>query len=248
MDKILKELKGHSGSVVLLMQDDTRRFVRKQYNVERNYERLDALKGFLPVPEIYAYDGYTLDMEYIHGLDMRNYLLHNDPSMLIDFLVESFETCMQHYKLKNYTETYNQMLQFLDNETIFPFTKQQLIAKLPKKLPSSPYHGDMTLENIIYSSSGFFSFIDPVTVKYDSYVFDVAKLRQDLDCKWFLRNGDLNLDPKLIKIKEEVLKYVPEAINDNLLILMLLRVYLHCDIDTVEYNLIVREVNRLWKS
>ena len=77
MGKILRELNGHSGSTIYLMEDD-RLFVRKINNVERNYERMTALKqaGY-PVPEIYSYDGKILDMQYIRGLDMKNYLIHN---------------------------------------------------------------------------------------------------------------------------------------------------------------------------
>ena len=43
MGKILRELNGHSGSTIYLMEDD-RLFVRKINNVERNYERMTALK------------------------------------------------------------------------------------------------------------------------------------------------------------------------------------------------------------
>ena len=53
MDKLLKELKGHSGSVIELREDNGQRYVRKIGNVDRNHERLDALKGIIPVPKIY---------------------------------------------------------------------------------------------------------------------------------------------------------------------------------------------------
>ena len=58
-----------------------------------------------------------------------------------------------------------------------PFTANELYAKLPKTLPSSEYHGDFTLENILYSLKDDFVLIDPLTTEYDSYVFDLAKLR-----------------------------------------------------------------------
>ena len=93
----------------------------------------------------------------------------------------------------------------------------------------------------------FRSFIDPVTVPFDSYVFDIAKLRQDVDCKWFLRNDNLRLDAKLLNVRETVLGEFPEGDNDYILILMLLRVYRHCLKNSVEYHFIVNEVNKLWK-
>ena len=55
------------------------------------------------------------------------------------------------------------------------------------------------------------------------------------------------IDVKLLKIQEHVLNKFPIANDDYLLILMLLRVYLHCEKDSLEYNFIMKEINRLWK-
>ena len=38
------------------------------------------------VPKIYHYDGKIMDMQYIHGLDIKNYLIHNNTTLLIQFL------------------------------------------------------------------------------------------------------------------------------------------------------------------
>lgn len=247
MEKIIKELSGFSGSRIVLMENETQKFIRKINNVERNYERLSALCNIVPVPEIYAYSGTTLDMQYIHGYDMRSYLANNNTHDLCKFIVDSLKRFNHAYELKDYTETYNQMLAWFDNNSNFSFTKQELISKLPKILPKSQYHGDMTLENIIYGTDKQFYYIDPVTLRYDSWVFDVAKLRQDLDCKWFLRHNKLIIDSKLLNIKETILNQFPDANNDYLLILMLLRVYLYCEKGSAEYTLIMKEVNRLWK-
>jgi RIO-like serine/threonine protein kinase len=246
MEKLLKKLKGHSGSTVALLQSDDKMFVRKIENVQRNYERLSALLGYVDVPKIYNYDGTILDMEYIHGTDMKNYLLNNSTKELSDFLINTLSMFASKVVDKDYTNVYNEMLSWLE-DGMFPFTKEELIDKLPKILPQSVYHGDMTLENIIHSTSGRFYFIDAVTLKYDSWVFDIAKLRQDLECKWFLRRDPVMLDGKLLKLQDNILKRYPIANDDYLLILMLLRVYLHCEKDTLEYNFIVKEINRLWK-
>jgi len=246
MEKLLKKLKGHSGSTVALMQSEDQMFVRKIENVERNYERLSAILGYVDVPKIYHYDGTILDMEYIHGTDMRNYLLNNPIKDLDMFLINTLTMFASKSIDKDYTSVYNDMLSWIE-DGMFPFTKQQLIEKLPKILPKSVYHGDMTLENIIHSTSGRFYFIDAVTLKYDSWIFDIAKLRQDLECKWFLRRDPAMLDVKLMNIQEHILKKFPIANNDYLLILMLLRVYLHCEKDSLEYDFVMREINRLWK-
>jgi RIO-like serine/threonine protein kinase len=246
MEKLIKKLKGHSGSVVSLLQDNQKIFVRKVGNVERNHERLSALVGYIDVPRIYNYDGTTLDMEYIYGLDMQNYLVNNPIRDLSDFLIRTIELFASKSIDKDYTPVYNNMLSWIE-DGMFPFTKNELIERLPKVLPCSVYHGDMTLENVICSTEGRFYFIDAVTLQYDSWVFDIAKLRQDLECKWFLRRDPIMLDVKLLNIQDNILKRFPIANNDYLLILMLLRVYLHCDKNTLEYNFIVKEINRLWK-
>lgn len=245
MEKLIKKLTGHSGSTVALMQSDIM-FVRKIENVQRNYERLSALVGYVDVPKIYHYDGTIMDMEYIHGTDMRNYLLNNPIKDLTEFLINTINMFAAKSVDKDYTNVYNEMLSWIE-PGLFPFTKEQLIDRLPKVLPKSVYHGDMTLENIIHSTSNRFYFIDAVTLKYDSWIFDVAKLRQDLECKWFLRRNPAMLDMKLLNIQEQILKKFPIARNDALLILMLLRVYLHCEKDSLEYNFIMKEINRLWK-
>ena len=248
MARLVKELSGHSGSTVQLMKNQNGHFIRKINNVERNYERLNALLGYVDVPKIYAYDGTVLDMQYIQGMDMKNWLIYNSVHDLNDFLVHSINTLNYGSKEKDYTETYYRTLAWLDNDNSFPFSKEELISRLPKILPKSMYHGDMTLENIIWGTiEKRFFFIDPVTVPYDSWVFDIAKLRQDLECKWFLRYDPVRIDVKLLNIQENMLHKFPVADNDALLIAMLLRVYLHCEKDSVEYKLIMREVNRLWK-
>lgn len=246
MSILLKELKGHSGSNVALYQNDTLgRFVRKTGNVTRNYERLAALHGIVPVPLIYYYDGNVLDMEYIHGYDIKNWLTNNPTAQLTNFLVEHLSNFAQSSVEKDYSDDYESWLS--DMEVFdFPFSKLQLLEKLPKILPKSNYHGDMTLENIIAVGNEFY-FIDPVTLPFDSYIFDIAKLRQDLDCRWFLRDSNIKLETKLQNIRDAVLDKFPESNNDYILILMLLRVYRHCKKDSLEHDFIIREVNRLWK-
>jgi hypothetical protein len=247
MEKVVKQLSGHSGSTVLLMQDKEKHFIRKINNVERNYERLRALIGYVDVPKIYNYNRVVLDMEYIQGMDMKNWLLYNPVTKLNEFITQSINTMNYHTRDIDYTEYYQRTLEWLDTDNSFPFSKQELIDKLPKILPQSMYHGDMTLENIIWGTIGErFYFIDAVTVPYDSWVFDIAKMRQDLEGKWFLRYDPLRLDVKLLNIRNHLHQKFPIAFDDALYIAMLLRVYRHCEKNSVEYKLVMKEVNRLW--
>lgn len=245
MGKILKELSGHSGSEIYLMESSNGLWVRKINNIERNFERLTTLKNLgYPVPKVYDYLNNTLDMEYIQGLDMKNYLIHNNIQKLFEFICHTLDSFAQNSHQKYYGDIYFEKLKWMDNCNDFPFTKHQLIDRLPKWLPQSTYHGDFTLENILYTDSGF-HMIDPLTSEYDSYIFDIAKLRQDLECKWFIRNFDVRLDTKLNLLQQNIIReYGP--FSDSLLILMLLRVYPYCKNDK-DKQFILNEVNRLWK-
>lgn len=247
MKKIIKELSGHSGSKIFLMESVVGLSVIKISNVDRNYERLTTLyKEGYPVPKILSYVSETLEMEYIHGLDIKNYLIHNTTNELQQFIIGILKSFSKKTVDKDYTEVYNKKLDWLNYQNELPFTKKELISRLPKNLPQSMYHGDMTLENIIYTDPSF-HMIDGVTVEYDSFIFDIAKLRQDLECKWFLRNNYVKLDFKLQKIQNTLKLFFPEAFDDNLLILMLLRVYLHTKDGDFERDFILKEINKLWK-
>jgi tRNA A-37 threonylcarbamoyl transferase component Bud32 len=247
MEKIIKEFKGHSGSQIFLMENERDLFVRKINNVDRNAERLTAMyiKGYA-VPVIRNYVNNQLDMQYVHGLDMKTYLTHNNVNDLSKFIIATFKGFSSQIIDKDYTKVYYQKLDWLDSRDDFPFTKEELISKLPKVLPSSMYHGDLTLENIIHTDSGFYM-IDAITTEYDSYIFDIAKMRQDLECKWFLRETDILLDTKLQQLQDNLKVVYPEAFDNYILILMLLRVIAYCNRESFEYSFLKKEIIRLWK-
>ena len=104
-----------------------------------------------------------------------------------------------------------------------------------------------TLENIIFTADRGFFLIDCATTEYDSYIFDIAKLRQDLELGWFTRKDNVMLDVKTKHIQQRILEQYPQGGNDYLLILMLLRVYRHTLPNTLERNFILQGINKLWK-
>ncbi len=247
MDKILKQLNGFSGSKVYLIQNQEKTFVRKIGNVERNYERITTLskKGF-NLPKIYNKSGEILDLEYIQSLDIKTYLEFYSIDNLCSFLLETLEKLSEHKTEKDYSEIFLNKLQEIDFSNL-SFTKKDLYGRLPKQLYSSDYFGDLTLENVLYGNDDKFYLIDCSAIEYDSYIFDIAKLRQDLNCKWFLRNHKTSLEVKCNKIEEVILEKFPEANNDYLLIMMLLRVYRHAKENSFEQQFLLREIERLWK-
>lgn len=245
--KVLKKLSGFSGSKVFLVSDGSKTFVRKIGNVDRNYERMNYLFccGY-NVPKIYKKEGDILDIEYIQSLDVRTFLLYNSIEDLSSFLLLTLENLSRNKKIRDYSQVYDLKLREIDY-TRLPFNKSEIYEKLPKMLFCSDYFGDLTLENILYGVDGKFYLIDGATVEYDSYIFDIAKLRQDLKCKWFLRNHKISLEIYCDKIESNILNKFPEADNDYLLILMLLRVYKHAKEDSFEQKFLLREIERLWK-
>jgi hypothetical protein len=130
-EKVIRQLKGHSGSQIFLMQNEGGLFVRKIGNVERNFERLtDLYSSCYPVPVIHQKYDDTLDMEYIHGLDMKSYLLSYDLNYLAKFIVDSLNRFAKNAVVKDYTDVYNKKLEWLHKEPEIPFTKDELICKV----------------------------------------------------------------------------------------------------------------------
>lgn len=244
--KVVKELYGFSGNQILLMQKHNKLFVRKIGAISRNIERMQALVEEYPLPQLYTVSKKMIDMEYLHGLDIKTYLKTNNYEKLLEFLLSILDKLSSNSVDKDYTETYIKKLQEVSFDEM-PFTSEQLLECLPRILPSSNYHGDLTLENIIFTSDRGFFLIDCATIEYDSYIFDIAKLRQDLELGWFTRKDNVMLDVKTKHIQQKILERYPEASNNYLLILMLLRVYRHSRPDTLERNFLLKGINSLWK-
>jgi len=245
MAEEIKRLNGHSGSTVSLMKDSSGLFIRKTNNVSRNYERISTLNSLgYSLPKLLKYSDNILDMEYIQGLDMKTYLIHNNTDNLSKFILSVLNSFSKNSTTKDYSDIYEAKLNVVKFKDL-PFSKNDLLDKLPVNLPSSTYHGDFTLENLLYSNSNFYM-IDAVTIEYDSYIFDIAKLRQDLSCGWFLRHTNEHIETKLINLESSILDQFPEARNNALLILMLLRVFNNCIEGDFNYKFLLKHINRLW--
>lgn len=239
---------GYSKSEVQIMEQNGKIFVRKSGDIKRNLERYDVLQHLgLPTPKIFEIVGKYYDMEYIPNLDIITYLTNNQVNDLADFIVSVLEKLSENSIEADFSQVYfNKLEHFSFGAYNLPFTADKLIAKLPKFLPMSEYHGDFTLQNILYNTNTKnFVLIDPLTTDYSSYVFDIAKLRQDLTCKWFIRQGNYYFDSKL-KVLHEALSKFTHYNNDYLLILMLIRIMPYCD-NVNDQNFLRNEILKLWK-
>lgn len=244
---IITELKGYSGSRVQLIRSKNQVYVKKTGNVKRNYQRLTHLQqqGY-PVCKVIDFYEDVLILEYIHGLDMLNYLQQHNVNELIKFLCDLFDSFKLSSSEKNYQQIYYNKLSDINFDK-FSFTADQLISRIPKFMPHGDYHGDLTLENIIYSHGRGFVLIDAADIEYDGYQFDIAKLSQDIICKWFIRDTEINLDYKLQSIVEQLITRFG-YISPELVITQLLRVYKHATHDLKNQQFLFENIETLWKS
>ena len=225
------------------MEEQGQMFVRKFGNIDRNLERYKSLENIVNVPKILKIDSDHYDMEYIFGIDMKKYLLTYSVEKLEKFIFQLLEVLSKNSITHDYTQTYlNKLQHFEFDDYRLDFDSQMLLEVLPKHLPQSQYIGDLSLDNIIYSiKDDDFVLIDPLTTVYDSYVFDIAKLRQDLCCKWFIRTNTNQLESPL-----EILSTNFKCHN-SLVILMLMRVLPYSKTEW-DRNFLINEINKLWNS
>ena len=247
--KIVKEFKGFSSSRILLLNKSGKLVVKKEKNIQRNIERMLVLEKEFNVPKIYSTGKNFFEMEYIHGLDIVSYLNTHKSEELIIFLRKTllkFKKKINNNK-KDYKPVYEKFLNNLNILNFLPFKKNELIKKLPRYLPQTEYHGDFTLENIIYSNKNKFYLIDCSEGIFDSYIFDYSKLRQDIQLMWLLRNRNSYIEVKLQHIYNELKSNFKYMENNSLLILMLLRVLRHAKKDSIEFNFLLSNIKKLWK-
>lgn len=241
---IITSLKGNSNSSVVLMSENGNNFVRKTGDIERNLDRYKNLD--LPFPKILNVSREYYDIEYVKNYNVSTYLKLNSPALLIKFLSSVLGYLSSNKVYKDYTDVYRNKLSVIDF-TPFNFTKEELIYKLPKNIPSSRYFGDLTLENILFDiEKNQFVLIDGLSTEYDSYVFDLHKLKQDVLCRWFIRNerDTYYIDYKLSLI-HNYLKQYKFYDNPYITILMLLRVYPYSK-NNFDRSYLIEEINKLW--
>lgn len=248
---VIKHLCGYSGSQVLLMKEGQTTFVRKFGQNDRNLERLDALNDLgIALPKVLSRSSDHYDMEYVRHTDMIGWLSHNAVDGFVRWLLDVVKKFDATSVEKDYLPTY---IDRLNNPALspfiphLPFNPHELIDRLPRYLPAGQYHGDMTMDNCLHGIDGRFYLIDPLTSDYDGWVFDIAKLMQDLECGWFIRDKNVMLKGKLWAIRSMLISEHPIVGDQNLLILMLLRILPYARSKEDE-RFLISEMQRLWMS
>lgn len=240
--------KSFSGSEIIFLNNDFGRFVRKINNIDRNLERYDVLSALnIRMPLIFEKGNNYYDMEFIDNIDIKSFIQEKEINTLFEFIRNFISKISEFQKLKNYFYVYEEKLKDV-NWNFFSFSKEKLIAKLPVFLPQTIYHGDFTLDNMLYDKNqNNFVLIDPITSVYDSFIFDLAKLNQDLTCGWFIRNEKKYSKENLQKLSKLINSYYKDFYDTNLIILMLLRILPYCK-EKEDQQFIINNVENLWIS
>ena len=253
--KIIKKLRGNSGATVELVEINKKFLINKTKvkNVQKSLEILKKLRSedFL-TPKIYSHSSNHITMEFVNGDDMQTYLESADNKKiikLIDF-IENYINIKNNNKKKNFSREIYEKISVLKkkiNQELFIFNLDQLYTKLPKLCTDTNIHGDLTLDNIIHQNNNFY-LIDPNPTDITALEYDVIKIRQDLDCLWFVRKFKNKNNFKIVcnTISTTIKNKWNFFKNDYILIFMLLRVLPYTK-DTVSKKLLIDNINSLWR-
>lgn len=242
---LVKHLKGHSGATVSLYKDkQVYKVVKNNYN--KAIESVDILNALpFDTPHVYEVTDNDIVMEYIQGQDMKSYLesaTTKDIHKLISYIEDYFDYCLENSTQYNFYNEITNKTRSLMKSIDLTLKVNDLCTVKPKSL----IHGDFTLENIIFANNKFFM-IDANPTDLDSIHFDGNKLRQDIDCLWFVRNeqNKLNYSINCSKISNELKRKYDFMNDDNLLIFMLSRILPYCTEQSTK-DFLHKEINNRW--
>ncbi len=226
MDTI--ELVGHSGCRLEIGRHDDRLCVIKTSKDQAYNDRLrrqcEKQKSFqhslFRTPEIftehYETELFAFSMEYVNGVTLAEYLKHVEISVIGD-LVCTFTRDIPHVGTydPDAGKIFSQKIQELKKVNLSGSEMSEPIARAFDVLDahawehcmSSRCHGDLTFENIIIQDEKIY-LIDFLDSFYDSWMMDVAKLLQDVECRWSYRTesevGE-NVEIRLLVFKQHLL-------------------------------------------
>lgn len=215
-EEICHLLKGHSGARVVLHSNGAHSFVRKTAHDRSSNERLSAQMekqrqlgaSGVPFPRVLASGTDEtgcayFDMAYVPGLTVAQAVLEAtvfDADALVSAVERMFwlfracrgnhieddrfrrkisDVARSHRAAPNCSSLVEQVGRCAD-----------ILLRLDwNGIPSSPSHGDLTLENVMLGAERSVVFIDCDEAWVSSYWLDLGKLFQDLYGHWCLRNS-----------------------------------------------------------
>lgn len=265
---ILERLKGHSGCEVYLLESNGKTFVRKFCKKEyaqrlklQAEKQIEYKSLYIKKPKIFLYDSfiedkYFIEMEFINGLHFNDYILRKDIKHIKEFVEKLIDDILNREELDNIdTDPIKSKLDSLKkfcNSTEKKKSLKYLYDFDWNFIKSSYCHGDLTFENILIKNDEIY-LIDFLDSFIDTKYIDIAKILQDIDVYWSLRNKEI--DSNLLIRYQVIKKILLSKLNQDekkicytLLLINLLRIlpytsdektnnFLHKKIEYVNYIL-----------
>lgn len=255
---LVKDLGGYSGCRILLYEENGEYFVRKysasiSYNkrLETQCAKQESFVGKSVKAPVVLNKGYDengifyFDMEYVKGITLAKYISTIDVSKISDIAEAIINNIDFSLKKSSNSEVFVSKLLDLKEKTseyknsIIDSSLDYLLKYDWADFSQSSCHGDLTLENIIVKNGELY-FIDFLDSFYDSWILDIGKVLQDVECMWSYRNDEkfeMNTKLRILILKEIILsklktinkKYVKDSYAA--LLLDLLRIYPYANDD-----------------
>ena len=254
MKNYKKDLEGHSGCKVVLINNGTNVFVRKtsgsiSYNNRLTKQFIKQKKFFLKgikTPDILQYGKdknnlFYFDMEFVSGKTFAEYLPQLSTEEIKNYIKYIFDNIYLQPTEQNLSVQKIFTDKIIDLETKLTNYKNLKGAFLMlkkydwTKICKSFCHGDLTLENIIITYNKQLYLIDFLDSFYNSWMIDIAKILHDIDLEWSYRNSNLttNLALRLEIAKMALLDEILRLKNGQdiilsiyyVLLLNILRIY-----------------------
>lgn len=259
MKELQRKLNGNSGCHLQAFKtDDNLILIRK---TSRDFDYNDRLKAQMlkqkafsvyssglcsPYVKNFGMENnlFYFDMNFINGQNMAQYIINTDFSamgLLVNKLFNDISVFSKTESIKIDTKlVFSLKIKELNREinSEWEFIKKAFFMLEQfdwSKIPQSYCHGDLTLENILISNDGDIYLIDFLDSFYNSWMFDMSKIFQDIELGWAYRNQKpcANRSVKLNLVKEKILEKLYKFNNGeniifsiyHLLLLNLLRIY-----------------------
>ena len=267
-------LGGHSGCQILLSEGESgETFVRKISSSIDYNERLLVQKekqesfhdGLIKVPQVlrdgYLSNGrYYFDMEYVHGITLAEYIKEvevNEIKGIVDVLISSARTGREYQSGVASPEAFQKKIKDLEHKlskldnSIINEAIELLATHDWSRILSSACHGDMTLENIIVRNNELY-LIDFLDSFFDSWVFDLSTILQDVEVLWHYRDEkiDNNTVIRLIIMRDLLFNKLQELMGADYievyytLLLKLIRIYPYTQ-DELTYNFLNKKTREV---
>lgn len=268
----IKDLTGHSGATISLFKDDADGtfFCRKRSAsvIANSRLRKQCAKQIMfsrsnfswKTPKVLrlGYEGqlFYFDMDFLHGDILANRLPQLTDIAIKKWIDVFFLNSVSKFETGTKQVSYLDPICFANKLRSLEYELQNICVDRPllseitgvlynygfSRIPISPCHGDLTLENILINQTGDVFLIDFLDSFADSWYIDAAKILQDLEAGWSWRNLDFDMNRELMR--EIGLKYFRKKLIEHhalipvyhVLLLNLIRILPYAkDIETIDF-------------